>query len=264
MRIEADIDGFQEAIQRLAELQDKTTKEVVLDQGALFCRDAIQLMPPFGNTPLKEAHGIQRAIGEKAVRRGINRLFRGMDSMWAMRNPEIDKAFKRIARKKNALEAEVFLREIGFKRVAGVVDAPTPELHNKFRNAKGKVEKGGAQLFTWKASVVERFRKAKYKLIGLAKAGFVFASVAINSLRSVKGKARIPAWVARHSNAQGAFEDFGSDDSFGIIISNLVPHAQKHDERVKREGWVARTIAAPRQAEAIYKAMVRKARSLKL
>lgn len=263
MKIEPDIDAFEEALRRLTELQGKTMREVVLDQSALFCRDGIQLLPPFGRTPLREGASVQKSIGFRATGRQVNRLFRGMDTTWAVRNPEINEAFKRLARKKNAVGAENFLKRIGFKRVAGVVEHASEELHNRGRNKKGRVERGGSQWFTFKASSVDRLRKLKEKAVGRAKAGFLFAMSAIDSLRG-RSTIRIPAFVARHRGEPGSFQDLGADDRYGVVVANLVPHAQKHNERVEREGWRARMFMAPRQAEKLYRAMARKANQLKV
>jgi len=264
VKIEPDIDAFTEALRRLGELQGKTQREVVLDQGALWCRDAIKLLPPFGSSPLKESAGSQKKLGESAIGRDVDRVFRGMDSVFAIiRKPEIAKVFKRIASTKNALKAEAILREIGFKKVAGVVEKPDKDKHNYSRNENGRARKGNPQWFAFKSQNVERFKKAKKKLTGVAKAGFLYALYAIDALRG-KSTFRPPAWVARHRGIPGAFTGSGSDNIFEIRCSNDLPFAQKHSERVEREGWRARMIAAPRQAEALYKATARKAAQMKL
>lgn len=264
VKIEPDIDAFTEALRRLGELQGKTQREVVLDQGALWCRDAIKLLPPFGKTPLKESAGSQKKVGETAVGRDVDRIFRGMDSVFAIvRKPEIAKVFKRIATTKNALKAEAILRDVGFKKVAGVVERPDKDKHNNSRNAQGRARKGNPQWFAFKSQTVERFKKAKRKTVGIAKAGFLFALYSIDSLRGAS-TFKPPAWVARHRGMPGSFLGRGSDNIFEIKCSNDIPFAQKHSDRVEREGWRARMIAAPRQADALYKAMARKAAQLKL
>lgn len=259
MKIEPDIRSFRNALDWIAKLQEKTKREVVLDQGALFCRDSIALTPPFGKIPLKEAKGDQRKVGEKAVIRDIQRAVRGMDKMWEMRKPGVDKAFKRMARTHNTLAAEQFLKDVGFKRVAGVVEAATEELHNSLRSPRGKVHRGMAQFFTWKAVSVERLKRLKLRAVGRAKAGWLVALAGIDALRG-KSTYKPAAWVARHSGEPGSFSQMGTDDVFGIICANQIPYAQKHKDRIEREGWKARMIAAPRYARNIYKAMERKAR----
>lgn len=261
MKIEPDIDAFTESLRRLGELQGKTQREVVLDQGALWCRDGIALMPPFGATPLKEAPKSQYIIGWKASGRDVDRLFRGIDG--TLRDGILEKAWRRIVRKRNKISAEAVLKDFGFKRVAGVVDEPNTEIHNAHRTPKGKVKKGGSQWLTWRSSAVKKFKTGKQALVGRAKAGWLVALAAINSLRG-KSTFRVPAWVSRHRDEPGSFSGVGSDDIFGIVCTNSVPFAQKHVERIEREGWRARMIAAPRQADALYKAMVRKAAQLKL
>lgn len=251
--------SFRKALDWIAKLQGKTKQEVVLDQGALFCRDSIALTPPFGKTPLKEAKGDQRKVGEKAVLRDIQRAIRGMDKMWAMRKPGIDKAFKRLSRTRNTLAAEQFLKDVGFKRVAGVVDAASEDVHNSLRSPRGKVHRGLAQFFTWKAASVDRLKRLKLRAVGRAKAGWLVALTAIDALRG-KSTYKPAAWVARHNNEPGSFSHMGSDDVFGIICANQIPYAQKHKDRIEREGWKARMIAAPRHAQSLYKAMERKAR----
>lgn len=263
MKIEPDMQSFQEALSRLAELQDKSMREVVLDQGALFCRDGMNLMPPFGKTPLKEPKGTQKQVGTIAILSQVARHIRGMDTAHGIRNPKVQDAFKKLARKRNTLAAEQMLAGVGFKRVAHVVDAPTQELHNASRNKRGRITKGVAQFFTWKTSAVERFKKTKLKNLGRAKAGWLVALSGINALRS-KSTFKPPAWVARHTGEPGSFTNVGSDDKFGIVCTNAIPYAQKHVERIEREGWKARMIAAPKQAEAIYKGLLRKAKALKL
>jgi hypothetical protein len=261
VKIEPDIDKFTESLKRLAELQGKTQREVVLDQGALWCRDAIALHPPFGKTPLKESGPSQNKIGQLATKRDVDRLFRGVGG--TLKNTDLEKAWRRLSRKRNTLAAEVALKDFGFKRVAGFVEAATEEKHNAHRNTRGGIRKGSAQWFTWQANKVKQFKLSKSKLVGRAKAGWLTALSAINALRG-KSTFRVPAFVARHTNEPGGFTDVGSDDVFGIVCSNNVPFAQKHLPRIEREGWKARMIAAPRQAEHLYKAMVRKAAQLKL
>lgn len=261
VKIEPDIDAFTEALRRLGELQGKTQREVVLDQGALWCRDAIALHPPFGKTPLKEGGPTQNKIGQISTKRDVDRLFRGVGG--TLRKPELEAAWRRISRKRDTLAAGVALKDFGFKRVAGVVDQVNEEKHNAHRNTRGGIRKGTAQWITWNANQVKKFQLSKAKLVGRAKAGWLVALSAINALRG-KSTFRVPAFVARHTNEPGSFTDTGSDDVFGIVCSNNVPFAQKHLPRIEREGWRARMIAAPRQADALYKAMARKAAQLKL
>lgn len=261
MKIEPDIDAFTESLRRLGELQGKTQREVVLDQGALWCRDGIALMPPFGKTPLRESGGTQKEVGTKASGRDVDRLFRGVGG--SLKSGILESAWRRIVRKRNKISAEAVLKDFGFKRVAGMVDQPTAETHNAHRTPKGRIRKGGAQWLTWQSAAVKKFKTGKQALVGRAKAGWLVALAAINALRG-KSTFRVPAWVARHKDEPGSFSGVGSDDIFGIVCTNSVPFAQKHVERIEREGWRARMIAAPRQADALYKAMVRKAAQLKL
>lgn len=256
IKVQPVLAAFRGALQRLAELQKKTMREVILDQAALFIRDGMKLLPPFGKTPLKESATAQKRVGELATGRDVGRAFGTL-------NPDrtdirMVTAFRNTARKHGPLAAERLLQRFKFKRVAGVIDSPSEELHNAARNERGRVSRKQPRWFTWKDAALTRFKKAKEKAVGRAKAGFLYALMQVDAMRG-KSTFRAPSWVARHTGEPGAFTHVGSDDKFGITASNNIPFAQKHTERVEREGWRARMIAAPRQAENLYRGMVRQA-----
>jgi hypothetical protein len=259
MKIEPDMQAFEAALKRLAQLQRKTMEEVVLDQGALFCRDAIKLHPPFGKTPLVENPTVQKAVGLRAVQRDVSRYIRGINNAKGIRDEKVAKAIRRLGRKGKESALQAILKDAGYKRVAGVVGSPSEAQHNSSRNTRGRVKKGTPQYFTWNNAAVEGFKKRKKEEVGRAKAGWIVALGEINAMRG-KSTFRIPAWVARHHGEPGTFNATKTDDKFGIVCSNAIPFAQKHKARIEREGWIARTIAAPKHAEAIYQGMLKRGR----
>lgn len=261
IKFQPQVESFQEALRRLVELQGKTMKEVILDQAALFVRDGIRLLPPFGKTPLKEPDRTQRVVGETATRRDVNRSFNTLDKPEI--NSKLREAFLKQARKGNFITAERLVKRFKFRSVASVITEATHDIHNTKRNHKGRVPKKSPQYFVFKKNSITRLSGKLEKLVGRAKAGFLYALEQINAMRG-KATYKAPSWVRRHPSEPGTFVNVGSDDQFGITASNAVPFAQKHAERVQREGWTARMIAAPRQADAIYRGMLRKARQLKL
>lgn len=256
IKVAPDEAGFRSAIARIAELQKKTLREVILDQAALFIRDGIKLVPPFGKVPLKESATTQKRAGETATKRDVGRVFRTLDP--DKTDVRMVTAFRKVAAKRGPLAAEALLRRFRFKQVAGVTDAPNEELHNASRNHMGRVSRKQPRWYTWKDSALTRFKKAKEKLVGRAKAGFLYALAMVDSLRG-KPTFKPPSWVARHRGEPGSFSSMGSDDKFGVTVSNDVGFAQKHADKVQREGWKARMIAAPRYAENLYRGMARQA-----
>lgn len=272
VQFKPDLDAFNEALSRLAELQGKTMREVVTDQAALFCRDAIRMTPPFGRTPLTESFSVQRDVGEKATDRDVRRGFRAIDSLGRYKggkgsrstkdNEALRKRLDKLIRANNWLLLDVVLKEMRMRWVAGVIKAPSAEIHNRMRNARGRVSKAQGNYFVPKQSAVERFAKEKQRTEGRMKAGWMWVVNGLNAIRTAKVK--IPNWISRHTSEPGTFVVTDADDKFGIVGANRIPWAQKHGEKVHKEAWTARMISAQKQADKLYKAMVRKARQLKV
>ena len=259
MKIEPDMPKFQAALTQLAKLEGKTSREVVLDQGALFARDSMKATPPFAGAPIKEGMPAQKKVGDIAISRDVQRSFKAMDDVGALRDPSLAKAFKRIARGKQSLAAEKLLKDAKYLAVAGVVDEPTERLHNMARNAAGKVTRKRGQWFTWRKSAVNRFITLKKATLGRAKAGWLIVMAGINDLRGHSTFQPSP-WITRHTSEPGAFKGTGTDHIFEIICSNDIPFAQKHTPNVEKVAWRSRMISAPKQAEKLYRAMERKAK----
>jgi hypothetical protein len=263
MTFKPDIDLFQNSLKELATLLGKSVKEVVLDEASFFARDSAKMMPPFGKTPIKESWAAQKRIGERAVGLQVNRAFKPLDWFEKWKNDKVVKGMLRMAKGRNfnPLAVENAIRQMGFKRIAGVIDRPTEEAHNASRGSDGRVRKRQAQWFVRKKSDVNKYEKTQLAELGKLKDGW---GVAISAIDALRGKlTKLPPWITRHNENRGTL-DIKEDNrgDFGLIATNAIPYGQKHASSAWEQAIKARYIGAQKRAYMILKAMERKARMI--
>ncbi len=264
MTFKPDIDLFQNAIKELATLLGKSVKEVVLDEASFFARDSAKMMPPFGKTPIKESWSAQKKLGERAVDLQVNRAFKPLDYFKKWKNDKVVKAMLRLAtvKKFNPLAIEHAIRQMGMKRISGVIEKPTEDAHNASRGSDGRVRKRQAQWFVRRKADVDRYAKSQLAELGKMKDGWMVALSKIDAMR--KKVTAVPAWITRHNETRGTLDIHEADKGdFGLVASNTVAYAQKHASQAWKQALQARYIGAQKRAYMTLKAMERKARQIK-
>ncbi len=230
----------------LAEIQRKSNKQLVDQQSRLLVRDMVNFTPPMKGKKAEGEKSINNPTdkqqGEIAVERDLRRMFQPLDSIQAVQKSvalRLNNAFERYYNARDWDSLSKILNESGILPFRPkIIQEPTKELHNKFRDKRGRVSKKVAN--PWlvvNARSLETFIKAKKKLVGLAKSGWV------KSLRGLK--IGVPAWI--NKGGKGSFSQAGTRDTFSITMANAVGYVSKYHEKIVKRAFVARRLAMERQ-----------------
>lgn len=219
------------------------TEDLVKEEGALTCREAINYSPPLdglsggkGDKKIAErwgnwavANDVLMVVTEdsKSAAAAVNSRSGAFDKYVAWRNgkppkssgvmfqlwkdPNVERSFAR---------AKVLLRKFNGSRNHQVLNEPSLEArHNRIRKLyRGRIRKntGGAQLMGASepyafapAKVIKDYIKKRQLRVGWMKAGWVTAinrigKPKINGMEKGFGLRKLPTWVTRHNANHGS------------------------------------------------------------
>jgi hypothetical protein len=242
---------FRNELGLIAQISGRALADVILQQAALFTKDASGFTPPFGKAPSTESGGDKKKIGNKAVKRDIERAFSSVQNLRVYQpvgeGAPFNKAFtdslRRAVRRKDTRLVSDLLGRASTK-FAGrkVAESPSVELHNSMRNARGGVTKTRSIFILRAQSAINSFASRIQTHVGLGKAGW---NEPLNKL-AVKP----PAWVQKQTRSVGIFKQEGGDTP-SVTVGNAVPFVQSSASRIEANAWNNRMRNATKQREAL-------------
>jgi hypothetical protein len=206
---------------------------VIRQQMRLLLIDTMKLTPPFGSRAARrESWSAQRKIGEKAVTRDINRVFSPIDTLITT-NRKLGPAIKS-ALQQNSVEVlglQNSLPELLVKAkvmdqpdASKILDAPTREIHDRFRirgRVRGRIP---YKYFVKRASALKRFVRQELVTVGILKGGWMSGAL--------RFKASAPVWISRHHSGDVVDQTNAKENPFAIA-RNTVPYIAANDADVR-------------------------------
>ena len=240
---------FRNELGLIAQISGRALADVILQQAALFTKDASGFTPPFGKAPSSESGGEKKKVGLKAVKRDIERAFDSVQNLriYQPATGTFGKAFtdslRRAVRNKDTRLVSDLLGRAS-TRFAGrkVVESPSVELHNSMRNARGGVTKTRSIFVLGAQSSINSFTRRIQTHIGLGKGGW--------NEPLTKLAVKPPAWVAKQTKSVGIFRQEGGDEP-SVTVGNAVPFVQSSASRIEEKAWNNRMRNAVKQREAL-------------
>jgi hypothetical protein len=232
-------------LQKLAKLLGKSLTEVHRDQFRLNVEMAIRLTAPFSpGQSFTESLSKQRRLGQARTVSDIRgdrvTKARGIFTDDPERKGKDGKdsvAWKvsQMVARGQIEQANLFLARIGLAQKMEALQAPTREAHKSQRGRDGRRRRGAKQFIVPRGSA-DRYAKDRSKKVGLTKAGWAPAAVALGS----KGR-NLPKWILSQAS-MGTLEERGvGTPKEALTAVNSVP-------------WVAQPIAHNRIASMVAKA----------
>lgn len=258
--------------QAIAKFVSETGREyasVLKQQSKLLVKDLISATPPFGKSTFSESYNAQRRIGEAAVKRDIQKVFRPItalaDAVAKNGNSKLAAALlansgisvssktQKINQKGSGVNMDalntIFERMGMAGRVLLEVD---PKIHNSARGRRGRVKRA-TPYYIVKTKSIDRYIKLRQSHVGKAKAGWIKAAVG-TGLRGV------PKWIKQHLTP-GVFVDKSTIPDGSITVGNLVSHAGDFKPSTFEAAMQNRVRGMQTQLEKIAEAQARKANS---
>lgn len=243
----------------------------VKQQAKLFLRDLIGATPPFGKHAFRrdgndlgagESYAEQRAIGERATRRDVKKVYRKFSVLlrWFERHGQAHLAhyLGQLMERGDANEITKVLRNLRGTNISRVTvrQMVEPAIHEARRNNRGRVTRKGSDLFVLNERSLDQYIDEKVSHVGRAKAGWITAAQGL-------GLPNLPMWIRRHSTP-GMFVDDSSDElAPSVTVGNLIDYADELRSDTRNdpfEAAVANRIRSMRiQAQKIIAAQVKKA-----
>lgn len=219
------------------------TEDLVKEEGALTCREAINYSPPLdgaaggkGDKKIAErwgnwavANDVMRIVAEdsKSAAVAVNARSGAFDKFVAWRNgkpPKSNGIIYKLWADENVqrafARAKVLLRKWNGSRNHQVLNEPSLEArHNRIRslykgrigkNTKGKAIMGVSEPYAFApAKVIKDYIKKRQQRVGWMKAGWVavinkIGKPKINGVEKSFGLRKLPTWVTRHNAQHGA------------------------------------------------------------
>lgn len=276
---------FREALGKIVFMAGKEKIRLMMEQMVLLLRDAMKLTPPMGDAPITETLDVQRAIGERAIKRD---LLGGRDGAWTDPKAGIFTALK-----------QSFIESAEFGKVDDTVKlwvtksgdvygvekslyrpnasfSEMREHHKKHRRKDGRVTSAGAHtrnIGRWKFAnrmVVSKetfgwYIKDVFARVFTAKSGWVYAwdkfLVALQRTTK-KGTSRgIPKELKLMRGAgAGHYINAGTTDRPVMEGGNSIPFAQRFAGHVMGRAWSNRVRNIQKQAKVMEREL---AKSLK-
>ena len=190
----------------------KNARATVSSSGKI--KGIVQATPPFKLNESGDKASTAKARGIAAVQRDIKRVYAGPSALYAIikqRNPAAAAGFWKHVKAGRMEEANTIARNT-INRELTPFDGGTEHQHRRSKTT-GRVKGEEPTAFTTDTKAIDRYIKAKQKMVGL------LASSVLAAARSTLGKiSAVPAWVNRHSTAWGSVIERGSDTDRTITI----------------------------------------------
>jgi hypothetical protein len=237
-KVEIDNRKLLARMKRLEEVTGKTVSSTLKRGARLLAVNLATSSPPYGKN--KDA----RAQGEQAVQNDILRVFTPGSAITTKQGrstksfaEDVQSFMTRDLRLRDAIIAAVraadatALNKIlsnvpGYARFHAT-NAVDRDLHQRTRNAYGRVRKGWRSREIVLGNSLPQYLKEKQDLVGLTKAAWASAALKVNA--DVKDAlSGIPAWVKRHISAVPSAVVDKSDSMLPIItLTSKFPWADK-------------------------------------
>jgi hypothetical protein len=211
--------GLELGARQLSRVTNRTLSEVLEQLAGLVVRDCQRFTPPFsqlGNN--NESWATQRKMGRDRVTKDLDRMFLKPELLDDDPYP-LAAVIRKLLRKGDIIGANELLARGKWKEKA--IREPNSELHNAQRNSRGRVKSRPDRYFVAEAASRRAYFRKMTDRVGLAKAGWNRAALALGRVT----KDHIPKWVLAH-NAPGVFLREGSPSMPAIVVGNSVPYIQ--------------------------------------
>jgi hypothetical protein len=241
VKTKVEIDNRQ-LLARMKRLEEVTGKQVTMTMRRSARLLAVSLAystPPYG------ANIDARKKGERAVQKDILKVMRPMENI-RLPFPSKVESFKatvqRIVTNNKSLRKDLLkaIRDYDIARISGIIQhvpgfsqlnvigLPDADLHQKTRNAYGRVSRGWkGRDIVFKSAYLKEYIEKKQQLVGLSKAPWAACALSINA--DVKNAlSGIPAWVSRHlSKVPHNVLDASNALAPKITLTSKLPWADK-------------------------------------
>lgn len=237
------VETLSRSFKGFADYTKQLTEDLVKEEGALTCREAIRYSPPLdgasggkGDKKIAErwgnwavANDILRVVTEdsKSAAVAVNARSGAFDKYVAWRNGKPPKTgglmYKLWADqdvRRSFARAKVLLRKFNGSRNHQVLNEPSLEArHNRIRNlykgrigknTKGKQIMGASEPYAFAPfKVIKDYIKKRQQRVGWMKAGWVatihkIGKPKINGIDKAFGLRKMPTWITRHNANHGA------------------------------------------------------------
>lgn len=189
-----------------------------------FVKQIVEITPPGSG---KTAGMKAKKQGEAAVARDIYRVYATPGQAYRAIN-EVDEAaaetFWALYAEGNYADAGEILRTLGGRafgvaRSFGSFDGGA--MHKRFRGSGGRVHRNRVYLVVTDPKVLSAYVRKMQGRVGLLASGWNTAAAKLG--------VKLPAWVTRHGNANGAITVETGDNKLVIVMSNHVKYGAAHD-----------------------------------
>jgi hypothetical protein len=185
---------FRDTIDQYIKLVGRDSLDLLKQQSILLCTDMATVTQPYTNSTKS------KKLGENAVSRDINKVFRGPKKMYdriKKESEDVAKGFWSLYKSGKFKDAEELFYKATGERVQEITKTP----HIKARNKRGRVTDSSADInAVYHVKSDDRIKAYAGKIqkrVGFAKSGWITAAEQIGTI-----KKRVPAWIKRHKNTQ--------------------------------------------------------------
>ncbi len=251
---------FEEDVKKIAALTGRTLVDALKQQAGLAARDAMRVTPPFGKSPIKEAFGVQRKMGNNAIEKDVSMTFKPLKEYrifgreWHFEHGDIGLRIKKAVRggKRQDLNlAEALLNKVGLKPLA-VIEKANIQL---MRQKTGKrLRVSGRAYRVINAASIKKLTIGMQTHVGEAKAGWMRA------LRMFDRTEKLPAWITRHGDNGGIAFESPSETKPVVTVGNSIDYVQDRAPAIVDLVWRIRYHAARAQVGHIERSLKAKAK----
>ncbi len=199
--LDVEIESLQLALVRLAEVTGKSLGAVVKQNTRLIAWNLAHNTQPWGMD--KAAH----LVGKSAVARDIGKVFLSAQVLYKQlleEDKKLAKQWYKILKAGGYPQALRLLQDNSRNpnRNTPVIDQLDPDLHQRYRNSRGRVNRHRAVAIIPDKKQITRYITQIQERVGFAKAGWITAGSQLGSI------AKVPAWITKHrGKAPGHAED---------------------------------------------------------
>lgn len=279
--IAVDTRDFSRGVAAVMAAKKQSAKQVIYTQGRLFVQDAIRLTPPFGRAAFTESFRIQRVVGENAVRRDVRKVFKPIEELPVIANPQNEQLGLAIAlaagvtgTRVNAITRNRNSVQLDPKNGKQTVIRTKTSMHKVLRRAGASLSTLQKLLdragLTYKVaetvdpSLHKSARNYRGRVRKVAPTYLTKTSSLNRYEREVVGhvgktksgwmkaaealKVAVPAWIGRHAGkVTGLFLDETEKTKASITIGNLVTYSNSFFELRIIQSALARRVQAMHQ-----------------
>ena len=175
----------------------------------------LKLTPPLQSLSPTESFGVQRRVGELAVKRDLSRAFKTISDLRpliASTKPLVFKKMQKAVQKKDSVLMAQLLTNLKYPDITSdrIVNAPDDKLHDSLR-VKGRVPKGTKAYFVFER--MNEYAAMVLARIGRAKAGWLDCAYDLG--------VPAPDWIVRQGTAEGEMIWRNGDDPYVGGINNV-------------------------------------------